>query len=65
MGELYKKPGCGDVKFIKCDDCGSETQFFLAIDVWAKIDDKSYCLTCQKNKLNTLKDNGKEREKNN
>lgn len=37
------------ITFIKCDKCGIETLFSLAIDNWCIIDDENYCRNCQKN----------------
>lgn len=49
MSEIYKKKITTtiDVDYIKCDKCGIETQFILAIDVWAIVNNENYCYNCQ------------------
>jgi hypothetical protein len=49
MSAIYKKTITTtiEVDFIKCDKCGRETQFVMAIDLWVIIDGISYCYECQ------------------
>lgn len=35
------------IENIKCNKCGIEIQFALAIDNWCIIDGKNYCMKCQ------------------
>lgn len=50
MSGIYKKEitTTHSVEFIKCDMCGCETQFVLAMDNWCVIENKNYCMKCQK-----------------
>lgn len=36
------------VDYIRCDKCGVESPFSVAIDSWCIIDGKNYCMKCQK-----------------
>lgn len=33
--------------YVKCDVCGAETPFYMAIDTWGKHEGETYCLLCQ------------------
>jgi len=50
MSSIYKKTITTTVEldYIKCDKCGHETQFVLAMDVWAILNNENYCFECQK-----------------
>ena len=50
MSAIFKKKITTtlDLDYIKCDKCGVETQFVLAIDVWAIVNNENYCYDCQK-----------------
>lgn len=36
------------VKMVKCDQCNFEVPNWCTIDTWAIIDNKNYCMKCQK-----------------
>ena len=31
---------------ITCNNCNNTVEFYMAIDIWSKVDDKHYCLKC-------------------
>lgn len=37
----------GETQIIKCSGCGRTTHISLTIDMWAREDEKCYCLVCQ------------------
>lgn len=49
MSAIYKKKITTTIEadYIKCDKCGHETQFVMAMDVWAIHNDENYCYECQ------------------
>ena len=50
---------------IKCDVCDVEAKIWSAIDVWATVDGKNYCLKCQKkNKLGWFEKKENKNQKN-
>jgi hypothetical protein len=66
MSIVYKKEITTThlIDFVRCDKCGIETQFCLAIDMWCTHNDESYCHTCQKkHKVGWFEPKNKKRKK--
>lgn len=60
MSQIFKKEITATqiVDYIKCDKCGIETQFSLAIDNWCIINEENFCRECQKeHKVNCCESN--------